>query len=90
MKQALIKISGHVQGVFFRDNAKDAADSLQLTGYVKNLSDGNVEALVQGSKEDIESFLEWCKEGSPSARVTNIKTDWQEIKKSFDEFTITY
>jgi acylphosphatase len=77
MNQALLKIIGNVQGVCYRSGARKQAQALGLSGYAKNLPDGNVEVLVQGEKEQIEKFIEWCKEGPSSAIVENIETNWQ-------------
>lgn len=85
-KQALLSISGHVQGVFYRAHAQEKAVQLGLTGYVKNMSDNSVEALVQGSEEKIKSFIKWCQEGSPSSKVEQIKTTWQPQGKHFETF----
>ncbi len=88
LKQATITISGHVQGVFYRSHAQEEAKILALTGYVKNLPNGNVEALAQGTEEQINSFIEWARKGSPSAHVDNVDVTWQEIKQKFIGFEI--
>jgi len=88
MQQALIKITGIVQGVCYRANAQKAARSLNLTGYAKNMPDGSVQALVQGEKQDILKFIEWCNKGSESAEVKTIETNWQEATKKLSEFKI--
>lgn len=90
MLQAHLKITGKVQGVFFRSNAREKAESLGLTGYVKNILDGSVEAVLQGGKNQIESFISWTKEGSSSAKVNNIAINWQSLEKKFSSFRINY
>ncbi len=90
MAQAHVEITGTVQGVFYRANAQDKAKELNLAGYVKNLSDGSVEALVQGEKAGIEAFIEWCKQGPPSADVENVEVEWQDTTKTYNSFEITY
>ena len=90
MSQALLRITGHVQGVFYRDNAQAQAQALGLTGYIKNMPDHSVEALAQGEKEKIQAFAEWCKQGSSSAKVENVEISWQEPEKTFNSFEITY
>ncbi|MFH1284787.1 MAG: acylphosphatase [Candidatus Peregrinibacteria bacterium] len=82
MKQAVLKITGRVQGVFFRSSAREEAVALNLTGHARNMPDGTVEVLVQGAEEDIKKFIDWCKEGSPSAEVANVEIDWQPISGS--------
>lgn len=88
MKEALLKVTGRVQGVFFRSNAKDAALSLGLRGYAKNMPDGSVEILLQGAEEAILSFIEWAKEGPPASTVSNVETDWREPTELLEGFSI--
>ncbi len=64
--------SGRVQGVAYRAHAFDEAVRLGLKGWVRNRSDGRVEALVEGPKDAVDAFVEWCKRGSPSARVASV------------------
>lgn len=68
-----IKISGKVQGVWFRASAKDQAISLGLKGKAWNEPDGRVGIIVQGDRTQIDSFIEWCKEGPPLARVHEVQ-----------------
>lgn len=89
MPQALLKITGEVQGVSFRFHAKKEADSLDLTGYAKNLSDGSVEILIQGPRQKLDVFIGWCHGGSPSATVEGIDVKWSDppvLEKSFSVF----
>ena len=88
MHQALIKISGQVQGVFYRAHARDEATNLNLKGYVKNMPNQTVEALVQGEKNNIEKFIEWCKEGSPSSKVEKVEIIWQTETEQSSTFLI--
>lgn len=77
--------SGKVQGVWFRQFVKDTADSIGLSGWIRNLPDGRVECLAEGDNDDIGKFLELLKKGSPDSNVEKI--DCEEIAgKSF--FTI--
>ena len=62
-------VSGRVQGVFFRASARQRATELGLTGYVKNLPDGRVEAVACGPAGAIETFAAWLGHGPPRARV---------------------
>ncbi|MFC1615722.1 acylphosphatase [Patescibacteria group bacterium] len=88
--QALLKIVGRVQGVFFRDYAVTKASELGLTGYVRNAPDGTVEVLAQGSKEKIQELINWCYEGSPSAKVEDVVVDWQKVEESLEGFHVVY
>lgn len=87
-KQALIKVTGRVQGVFYRAHAEEKARQLKLTGYAKNLPDGSVEILIQGSEEEIKKFINWCQDGSPSATVDRVKVQWGEVGSPCTDFRI--
>lgn len=65
-------VSGRVQGVAYRANARRQAMNLSLTGWVKNLPDGRVEALAEGPAARVDAFLAWCKDGPPASRVTGV------------------
>lgn len=67
-----IFISGRVQGVFYRDNTQQQAQKLGITGWVRNIPDGRVEALLSGEEHAVQQLLTWCKRGSPAADVSNI------------------
>jgi acylphosphatase len=66
------KITGRVQGVFFRDSTKRVADSLSITGHAINLGDGSVEVLACGNSAAIQSLQEWLQEGPPMASVSAV------------------
>jgi len=88
--RARVVISGRVQGVFFRLETKHAADRYGVFGWVKNQRDRTVAALFEGSKEKVDSILEWCKEGPPIAKVHRVDVEWEDYKGEFDLFEITY
>lgn len=73
-----ILISGRVQGVFFRDSTREKAQALGLSGWVRNLPDGRVEAVVEGDGDRVAEMLSWCEEGPPDARVQNVSTENEE------------
>ncbi len=81
-------VSGRVQGVFFRAGAKKRADDLGVTGWAHNLVDGKVELVAEGEKEKVEQFVEWCKEGTPMAKVEHCDVQLEKYKSAFDDFTI--
>lgn len=83
-------INGKVQGVFFRASTKDKAKKLGLNGYVKNLSDGKVEAIFEGEKEKLEKILQWCKKGPSSAIVKDVKVKKEESSGEFNDFSIVF
>jgi len=88
--RAYAYVSGRVQGVFFRAETADLANRLGLTGWVRNLSDGRVEALFEGKKEDVEKALDLCRRGPPGARVRSLDVKWEDWKGEFQDFTIKY
>jgi acylphosphatase len=70
-KYLTIKISGVVQGVFFRASTKEKADSLGIAGIVRNEPDGSVLVEAEGEEKDLQSFVNWCRHGPPRAKVQN-------------------
>ncbi|MBN2554860.1 MAG: acylphosphatase [Anaerolineales bacterium] len=85
--QAHVWISGTVQGVGYRYHAEMKALSLELTGWIRNLYDGRVEAVFCGSKCNVETMLAWCQKGSSNARVERIDVRW-EAAGNDDDFII--
>jgi acylphosphatase len=89
MKCIHLIVSGRVQGVFFRDNTRRKARELGLTGYAKNLPDGNVEIVAEGKEDKINELVEFIKQGPGVARVTGIKVRHKE-PENFKNFEIRY
>ncbi len=80
-------IKGDVQGVFFRATAKKKAEELRVKGWIKNTTEGNVEAMVSGSEDQLKQFNEWCRMGPAKATVTGLEeTKHEEL--SFRDFSI--
>ena len=73
-----VRIHGRVQGVFFRAEARDRARSLGLGGSVRNLPDGNVEAVFEGNEERVQSMVGWCRRGPAGAYVENVEVTDEE------------
>ena len=74
MQQTIsITVTGKVQGVFFRQSAREKALELGITGQVKNLRDGNVHITATGTKEQLAALTDWCKKGPPRAEVTGVE-----------------
>lgn len=88
--QVKILIFGRVQGVFFRSNAKLQADKLGITGWIRNLPNGAVEITAQGSREDLEKLISWCRRGSLFAKIERVKINWIKPKEFFSSFGIIY
>ena len=83
-----IRISGQVQGVFFRSSAKEEADRWGLAGWVRNNEDGSVEVMAVGLRERLNKFVKWCKKGPPLAKVENVEVDWRPEDMDFEGFEI--
>lgn len=87
MRTLSITVSGRVQGVFFRQTAKEKALELGITGEVRNLPNGDVHILATGDQAPLEIFAAWCRQGPPKARVTDV--DIKELGvQSFDQFKV--
>jgi acylphosphatase len=69
MKHVSIRVSGIVQGVFFRASTKEKADQLGIQGNVRNEHDGSVAIIAEGDDAAIEEFIEWCRKGPRLSRV---------------------
>ncbi|MEB3279877.1 MAG: acylphosphatase [Lyngbya sp.] len=81
-------ISGRVQGVGFRYSTREAAIQRNVKGWVRNLSDGRVEAVLEGSQTDVESMIEWCHQGPPGASVQEVSVS-QESPEGLQNFDIS-
>ena len=75
--RARVWVSGHVQGVYFRAYAADEAAFRRVAGWVRNDSNGRVEAAFEGSRESVEAMIRWCHRGSPAAEVTGVEVQWE-------------
>ena len=90
MKQVKLTVSGKVQGVFFRRYTCQQALKLGLSGYVKNLLNGDVEIVAQGDALQVDQLIEWAKSGSPAAEVKNLKLEIMSNQDEFQDFVIRY
>jgi acylphosphatase len=81
-------ISGRVQGVFFRDHTMRWASSMGLSGWVRNLPDGRVEAVAEGEKDKIQKLESRLREGPPMSRVEDVRTEWEEYRGEFSSFRV--
>lgn len=77
-----------VQGVFFRQETSRKAQQQNVKGWIRNLSDGRVEALFEGTEENVNQIIEYCKHGSKIARVTNVEVNLETYKGEFTDFQI--
>jgi len=89
-RRAHVYVSGKVQGVFFRATTRDEARNRGVTGWVRNLPDGRVEAVFEGEEEDVRGMVKFCHEGSRAARVDEVEVDWGDYEGEFSNFEIRY
>ncbi len=88
MKHLSITVSGRVQGVFYRAEAKERALELGLTGFARNEPDGSVSIEAEGPEAVLEKFLEWCKSGPRMSHVENVEYLYDDDLKNFTDFKI--
>jgi acylphosphatase len=87
VKTIKIKVLGKVQGVFFRQSAKETAVKLGVKGIVKNCDDDSVEVVATGDEQQLEKFIAWCRQGPPNAFVSEVLV--QELSlQEFRNFSI--
>ena len=87
MQTISILVKGLVQGVYYRQSAKEKAISLSITGTVKNLPDGKVELIATGDAAQLKDLINWCRQGPSRAIVTEIKTNELPLQQ-FSDFRI--
>jgi acylphosphatase len=83
-------IKGKVQGVYFRFNMQEVAKKNHVVGWVRNLPDGNVEAFIEGKKEDVKLVVGWSKVGPANARVDDVKMDYGQYMGNYNDFIIRH
>jgi acylphosphatase len=87
-RRVLIQVAGRVQGVFFRASTRDKAENLGLTGWVRNLPNGDVELLAEGEPGAFAQLLAWCHTGPRLARVDTCRISYQTPTGEFDRFSV--
>jgi len=90
MTRVSVVVHGRVQGVAFRHYTCRRAGELKVTGWVRNLPDGAVEALFEGDDGAVADLVEWCRSGPPAARVDRLDIHAGTYSDKFDTFAITY
>jgi acylphosphatase len=88
--RAHVFVSGRVQGVNFRWYTQQKAQELGLTGWVRNLWDGRVEAIFEGETGAVQRGVGWCHVGAPSARVDRVEVTYEQPTGEFSRFRVTY
>jgi acylphosphatase len=87
--RAHVLVSGRVQGVYFRATTRDEAHEAGVDGWVRNLPDGRVEAVFEGPEDAVESMIEFCREGSPAARVEDVEVEYGD-PEGLDGFEVRW
>ncbi|HEX9196558.1 MAG TPA: acylphosphatase [Candidatus Bathyarchaeia archaeon] len=87
--RARILITGLVQGVFFRREMADLARRLGISGWVRNLPDGKVEALAEGERARLNELIRFCNVGPRGAVVRKVEVEWTDPSGEFRGFRIT-
>ena len=88
--RAHVFVSGKVQGVYFRQNTKEAAARHNVAGWVRNLPDGRVEAIFEGDEANVNEVIEWCHVGPPKAKVDDVSVKFEKHTGEFADFSISY
>ncbi|MBN1849039.1 MAG: acylphosphatase [Deltaproteobacteria bacterium] len=83
-------IKGRVQGVWFRDSTRRQAIMLGVDGWVKNRTDGNVEAVAEGPEDKVEELVKWCHHGPPHAKVAQVDVVREKWTGEYISFDIVY
>ena len=86
--RAHIFLTGMVQGVSFRSSTRTHAKMKGVSGWIRNLSDGRVESIMEGDKESVESLIEFCKQGPKGSNVDDIRIEWEKPRGDFGGFDI--
>jgi len=85
------RVVGRVQGVWFRESTRREAERIGgLTGYVRNVPDGSVELVAEGTAVACELLLDWCRRGPDLARVEDVEFAWDEPVGEYDRFEVVY
>lgn len=88
--RARVIVSGMVQGVWYRASTRREAVSRILVGWVRNLPDGRVEAVFEGSRDSVEGMIGWCRRGPPGASVSDVAVSWEKPTAEDKSFGIRY
>ncbi len=88
MARVNLLVLGQVQGVFYRASCMEKAQSLSVTGSIRNLAGGEVEIDAEGPKYALEELITWCRQGPPDAKVEDVIIKWQKFKDEFRTFMI--
>lgn len=85
---ALVTVCGVVQGVSFRYHTRQLALQLNVTGWVRNLPNGDVQGCFQGEEVDVQALIDWCREGPGQAEVESVTVEKQVFNNEFHDFHV--
>lgn len=88
--RAHLKIKGLVQGVFFRANTKEVAETHNVCGWVRNMPDGSLEAVLEGDSGAVNKVIEWCHKGPPGAMVEDLDISWLDYDAEYTDFEVIF
>ena len=88
--EARVVVAGRVQGVWFRASTRDVARELGVRGFVRNLPDRRVEAVLQGERAAVEKAIAFMREGPPGAHVTDVAAEWRDPSEDFEGFHVRH
>ena len=88
-KRIHLFISGRVQGVFFRMETLRAAQRIGVFGWVRNMRDGRVEAVIEGLADQVAEMVQWCHKGPVMAQVTDVEMEEEGYNGEYNSFIIT-
>ena len=89
LRRVHLRIHGLVQGVSFRACARDEALRVKVSGWIRNLDDGDVEAVAEGAPDDVDLFVRWCNDGPPHAEVESVTlSDEESATGEFSSFEV--
>jgi acylphosphatase len=84
------RVSGVVQGVYFRSTTETRAEQLGVTGWVRNEWDGSVEVVAEGPRAALQELMAFLRQGPPSAKVTQVRADWSPASGEFRFFEVRW
>lgn len=87
-KRVRVFVRGLVQGVFFRESTRRAAEDRGVKGWVRNVADGSVEGVFEGAAPRVDRLVEWCRLGPPSAEVEEVEVVEEAYRGEFDRFVV--
>jgi acylphosphatase len=88
--RAHVTVTGRVQGVFYRTSTMEKARDMGVSGWVRNLRDGRVEAVFEGEPGSVKEMVAWCRIGPPGSSVKDVQVSWGEQPENLKDFKVVY